>query len=338
MEGNNGNNENVLEVSGSEADRGAYSLTEATHGSEPVITIKNRPFTLKAVKTDASSGNPLPGVHFALYRQVKGTDGQLIRDYYPMEGYEDLVTDEEGTIPKFTEALPAGTYYLHETRALPQYMPIEEDVCFTISPVGVVTLYNDNGLADRDLEKGIPEGADGTIQYTLTVKNAEAWQKIKIQKVDIGNISSVLPDAGFDLYKTNDGTREESALYTGLTSGEDGFLRYEKEGTQTDVLNLPVGVYHLIETAAPAGYTGKTDPVIITVTASNVTYDEGTTLSQSGSGRTYDASSKTYTLKVSNSAGVELPSTGGPGTQTIYLLGSLFLGLAYAILRMSTGD
>ena len=150
--------------------------------------------------------------------------------------------------------------------------------------------------------------------------------------------------------------QEDTPLYKDLTSNQDGYLVYALQGADgtgggagtggtdgsggaqtgtgnlTDILNLPVGVYHLVETAAPGGYNAKTEPVVITVTSTNVTYDEGTTLSQSGSGRTYDASTRTYTLKISNNPGVELPSTGGHGTAIFYLPGGSLIAFACLML------
>ena len=41
-----------------------------------------------------------------------------------------------------------------------------------------------------------------------------------------------------------------------------------------------------------------------------------------------------YTLVVSNNAGYELPSTGGPGTHLIYLFGLLFTAIASTGLLM----
>ena len=96
------------------------------------------------------------------------------------------------------------------------------------------------------------------------------------------------------------------------------------------MLDLPVGVYHLIETHAPDGYIVKTSPVTITVTSTSVTYDEGTTPSQSGSGITWDSDSKVYTMKVSNTSGVELPATGGFGT-LIYTVSGISLILLAGI-------
>lgn len=42
----------------------------------------------------------------------------------------------------------------------------------------------------------------------------------------------------------------------------------------------------------------------------------------------------TYTVSVRNVAGVMLPSTGGPGTRLIYLLGIMLIGIAGAGLVM----
>lgn len=191
--------------------------------------------------------------------------------------------------------------------------------------MGDVVLHNDQQLPDRNCAAEVTESI---VNYTLTVKNAESWQKVRIVKVDIGNPSRTLSEAVFDLYKVVDGVREETALYTGMTSGNDGILKYRKDEAEYELLDLPVGVYHLIERAAPAGYNIKTAPVVITVTSTKVTYDEGTTLSQSGSGITWDSASKVYTMKVSNSAGIELPQTGGQGTNVFQLLGILLTGLA----------
>ena len=322
------NADGTITLSGQETDSGAYSYTPAESDSEDaVITIKNKPFTLKAVKVDASNEDtPLQGVHFALYRQVTASSGEPIKDYNPMEGYTDLVSGADGVIPDVTQALSPGTYYLHESQALDAYEPMETDICFTISKTGVVTMENDD-LNDRAFSEAKD---DGTVTYTITVKNAEAWQKLQIRKVDIANPSKTLQDAKFDLYKVGtDGQRAATALYTDLTSNREGMLEYTKDGeTGVTVLDLPVGVYHLVETSAPAGYNRKTQAVVITVTSATVTYDEGTTLSQSGSGRTCDPETNVYTLTVSNATGYELPRSGGVGTGLYTALGGILIGLA----------
>ena len=101
-------------------------------------------------------------------------------------------------------------------------------------------------------------------------------------------------------------------------------LQYtDGDGTEHRVFELEKGDYLLIEKEAPAGYIIKTESVKIHVTASGVTYDEDTTLSADGSGKTVDDKTGIVTLAISNSAGVELPNSGGSGTHWIYMLGAL---------------
>ena len=61
-------------------------------------------------------------------------------------------------------------------------------------------------------------------------------------------------------------------------------------------------------------------------------YDEGTSLSYNG-GITYDEKTKIYTLRISNSEGYELPSTGGIGTGAVRLAGAVWM-IAAAVLLL----
>lgn len=112
-------------------------------------------------------------------------------------------------------------------------------------------------------------------------------------------------------------------------SGKDGMLVYN--GAKE--FELGIGVYHLVETDAPEGYILKEEPVVITVTESGVTYEEGTTLSRDG-GITIEK--KVYVLKVSNTSGYALPASGGPGTALFYMLGAVMVlgaGVLLAVMR-----
>ena len=149
---------------------------------------------------------------------------------------------------------------------------------------------------------------DGNIVYANDLY--AIWEiKIVIRKVDISNTEKNLQDAVFNLYKVDD-EGEDELLFEDIKSGADGLLYYNNSSE----LQLPLGTYHLVETSAPAGYNIKTSPVNITVSKSGITYDESTTLSSSGNGITYDEETGAYILLVTNSAGEELPHTGGTGT------------------------
>ena len=176
---------------------------------------------------------------------------------------------------------------------------------------------------------GGPDG-EGTYDYVLTVPNYRR-KKISFLKVDVINPETVLEGAVFDLYRLEDDgeTRKLPALYTGLTSGGDGLAADSLGHT---VFELPAGVYHLVETSAPENYILKQAAVVITVSTDGVIYDEGTNLSASGLGKTFDEETQVYTLRVTNSAGIELPYTGGPGPAAFRLAGIVLMLLAGAAL------
>ena len=318
----------------------------------PVIIVRNRRTALEVLKTDPSEEpeKMLEGVHFALYRQVKDAQGNKRKDYQPMPGYEDLVTGPDGKLEAISIENPdlvwGNTYYLTETQAAPDYDKLEEDLCFTIRTDGTVTVDSEGHggwLSHSD------DTSSGKRTWTITIPNGK-MKKVSFMKVDIANPdNSRLDGAEFDLYRVIDG--EETPYLTGLVSGgvsgQPGMLA--KDGKI--IFELPRGIYHLLETKAPDGYQLRTDVVVITVTGETdteskdfgegsllkgVQYEEGTILSEGGSGKKYDAEEKVYTLKISNSAGHVLPSTGGGGTRSLTLAGLLLMAaslLMYLKLR-----
>ena len=287
--------------------------------------------TVRILKTDDSDpAVPLAGAEFYLYS----------KDNYESESEErvparHVISDNQGTAE--LGRLANDEYVLVETKAPDGYKLLENPIEISVSTDpdtgnGIVTAKCDG--------TGIPVQSEGTgsaAVYTISVKNEIALKKVSFKKVDIANpASSALEGAVFDLYEVENGVQKENPLHTGLTSGDDGMLTATVEGQAITIFELPVGVYHLIETAAPAGYNIKTDPVVVTVTAEKaprgVSYDEGTALSSGGAGIGYDEEAMVYTLLISNSAGIELPQTGGPGTALFTAIGGILTALAGAIL------
>lgn len=89
----------------------------------------------------------------------------------------------------------------------------------------------------------------------------------------------------------------------------------------------------MVETSAPAGDIPLSARVVITVTANGVTYNQsGSSLSQSNNGISHNTEADTYTLTVTNDAGVELPNTGSIGTRLFTLLGGILTLGAGALL------
>jgi len=132
-----------------------------------ILTIKDRPFTFTVVKTEAQSQQPLPGVKFALHKEVTVGDVTAI-DLNPMPGYEELITDENGLIPQVDNTLPAGTYELRETEPLPDYQTLSSYIQFKITPSGDVVI-----LPTRPPDVTLTEDTetDDSIHYVITVPN-----------------------------------------------------------------------------------------------------------------------------------------------------------------------
>ena len=312
------------EISIPPAQNDEYTFT-TPEGDMPTLTVKNRKMKLQVKKVDAK-GSKLASAHFAIYRQVETATGDLIMDYQPYSGYEDLVSDDQGIAADDLQMLPRGTYYLVETEAPESYKGLENPVLFTIGKDGDVTLAEGT---DPSVTLEREENKDATV-LTIRVENGISAKKIRFKKVNIENpTGSALQGARFDLYGTTDGVRNPEALYTNMISNEDGFLTVGG----INEFDLGLGTYHLVETEAPSGYIKRSDAVIVTVSAVGVTYDDGTTFSSSGTGMLADGDA--VILLITNSSGYELPAAGGCGTSRFYLLGGLLLILAAGALTLS---
>ncbi|MCH4160220.1 MAG: Ig-like domain-containing protein, partial [Bifidobacterium sp.] len=161
----------------------------------------NQQGKISVVKSDGDTGKPLAGALFDLYK----SDGTKIASL--------PATDAQGTTSY--SGLDAGEYYVVETAAPAGYVKDGKQQAFTIS------------------------GANGKIQQTLDVSNAELTGAVKLSKSD-GDTGKALAGAVFDLFKS-DGSKVASDLKT----GEDGTVSFD---------GLKPGDYYFVETAAPAGY------------------------------------------------------------------------------------
>ena len=247
----------TLSVSG--PDAAFYTLTTPGPGSAiATLTLKNRARTLTLVKRDADAEGqtPLEGVTFALHRQV--TVGSVTTiDRLPMPGYEALTTDAEGRISLLND-LPAGTYELRETNALPGYLNLSGHVRFTISETGAVSLVK--APAEASLSETLHDDGDYTAEYVLTIMNRRERKRVEVLKLSMDN--HVLEGAHFALYQVEvSGETETLTLLTEAVSGRDGLLSLGE---------LRPGSYRLVETQAPDGYYLLDAPLEITVTEQEV--------------------------------------------------------------------
>ena len=162
--------------------------------------------------------------------------------------------------------------------------------------------------------------------FRTSVENEVGSVSISIKKVDIGNTNKLLENAVFSLYDSDavDGSGKLKpnaiAIQPEITTDTGTDLGF------ADLGELNMGTYYLVETAAPAGYMlPEYEYIKITVGLTEVKYSAGASGELKKATTITRNKQQVYLLEVFNSAGVELPSTGGRGTRMLYLIGSLLL-------------
>ena len=236
-------------------------------------------------------------------------NGEKTGYFYADSGSEITVSIQPGWNLRFTN-LPNGTTFTIAEDSKENYDFLNASI-------------DNNGTFS--VEDGTTVGT-GTInesdkQYTVTYTNRAVTQQVYIRKTG-QDAQTPLQGAIFSLY-TKDGYEADpqEVLKTELESDEDGKI---------DLGRLAVGEYYLAETKAPSGYDLLSDPVEITVKADSVQYKQITNSLSLNNEGVSGGRDEGYTLVVTNNAGVELPSTGGPGTRMLYLLGIMLTSLAAA--------
>ncbi len=167
----------------------------------------------------------------------------------------------------------------------------------------------------------------------LEYKHPVIQVALKADIVKIDESGAALEGAKFNLYDNRydaSKTIAENAAYlieADLQSkkptdppGNDAVIRSGK---------LTAGTYYLVETDAPGGYDALPGPVKITVTEKDGDLSMAAEIAgvSVGADKLKMISKGVWKLSVQNTSGVELPSSGGPGTTWIYLLGCLlFIG------------
>ena len=323
-----------------EGPEGMYEVVKNTgsgSGGSMVATIivKDRPSALQVRKTDEESPGTvmLKGAHFAVYRQVKDINGNKVKASLPIEGYEDVVSDENGILPDVTMKLGAGTFYLTETSAPTGYELLGKDLIFTIKNNGTVKIESEghSGWLTEDTD-----ASTGMRSYMITIPDEKLKARVSVWKTNEDH-DTIKGGAGFALYKASDyndaaGAPKEGAVpvSSGIT-GTNGILYLGK---------LNKGEYRLVETKAPAGYNIEGSPIPIII--SEGTGPDSVSAMQSGSpceitkkGDQYwvaGQNDKTLQIRVWNNPGAELPSTGGTGTTWMYLVGVILTLTAGAVL------
>ncbi len=299
---------------------GFYTTTAATATDMARITVKNRTISglkVKKIGVDGNTRTPLSGVHFALYDQVKDSEGNVRPAYNPKTGYDDLVTNEEGILESINTSLGTGTYYLREKAAPSGYKKLAEDLCFTIGKDGTVKINNTGYANWLSKDTSVP----GTVSYQIAIENTPLG--ITIRKTDENG--NALPGAKFKLYKKNDEGFNPVTEYS-LTNGVID-LTNSADKTFTGMTN---GIYWLTETDAPGGYVILTKEIYFKVSDGTLTLTDNR-----GEEKTYSdvvLKDDNTTIEVKNLPGSPLPSTGGSGTKMFTVMGILLVMVAGFLL------
>lgn len=252
--------------------------------------------SLTVKKTD-ENGNLIDTAKFALNDKEEST----------ANGVANFGTIELNTIYSLTETQAPdgyerreGTIYFKETKDGENY---------------TVTFYKDvEGTQTTKKPDWLTYELTGS-NLTLTISDERSMANITIKKVETGT-TTALSGAEFTLYRP--ATDKDTNQTTITVSGEEksvvvvnSNLRSDTNG-EISITDLPIGgEYYLVETKAPDGYNLLTDAIHFTVGGTGITLNANNFAAENG-----------YTLTVSNSAGHQLPNTGGSGT-TLFTLGGL---------------
>ncbi|AEB06586.1 LPXTG-motif cell wall anchor domain protein [Coriobacterium glomerans PW2] len=159
-----------------------------------------------------------------------------------------------------------------------------------------------------------PEKDIMTIDSTGTGKDKKPIQAeineygLKVKKVSVKDPSALLEGAVFDLYRAkSDGTKEDNPVTTVTTTTEHGY--------SATIPALGLGTYYLVETKTPAGFIAPTDDTKVTLTTEGM---DNSVLTQTIA----NTPNNTPDQKI-------LPTTGGPGTIALTVIG---VGLMVAAL------
>lgn len=191
---------------------------------------------------------------------------------------------------------------------------------------------------------------DATGSNHLGTVNTIKGTDIQVLKTDNAGNAKKLEGAVFELKRRQDdkGNSLETFDFDGIngtdnvvvkgTDPDKGQFTISNKDKGFTIKNLMPGVYQLREIQAPAGYV-LTEEATITFRVKDdgtiVKIGENATELPTGNWFTFNSLSstdKSYSLTVRNEPGKELPSTGGPGVRLFYILGTILILPAAAMM------
>ena len=251
------------------------------------------------VEAGDNTNTPLEDAKFKLYSNIAATeeyavDGEVTSDVHGVVKFENIPYDNTSGAKTY--------YYIKETKAPDGYVLSDTVYTATIDANGAVTITGD----------GVATLADGSFAITNTPT------QITFIKKD-ATVDSKSIEATFEIKK--DG--EKLASFSGIT---DANGQFKVSSAGTTLTHLPDGSYELTEITAPGGYNLLTQKINFTISGGKLIGTDVDNVVK------FDKDKKSVTIY--NTAGIELPETGGMGTLMTTMSGMalMLIALGYLIL------
>lgn len=211
----------------------------------------DREFTakLRIVKKDANTGESIlrAGAEFKIFDLKKQEYVSMITTYPSKEEHTSFVTDEDGDLI-LPHALSMGNYRIEEVAAPYGYLRSEDVVEVQISSD---TFYE----VDGDTNDAI---------ITVEFFNIPVVGRLVIEKKDASE-EKWLPGATFHVYAGEDIYRPDNHQICCYKKGDLVATLTTNEEGRIVITDLPLGIYEVIEIAAPTGYLLNAEKQTVTL-------------------------------------------------------------------------
>ena len=330
-------------VEGSPTEQGQFSMSFSVSNTGTSNYFESVTAMRDALISDRSTTETL------VYTMKKGTAPSLDTERSSSSIRPEQIIWTQGTWTALLKGLP--TYERIETDGVKSYRVYS----YEIEEIKVNGKTVTDGKTDDyqvvTTTQNPVTGEDGVVTTTTDISNTEMSIPVKLIKTDDQeNSTNYLPGAVFELnYKKSLDASWQKASKIEITQLND-LSQFTIPGNANGITltGLKAGYYQLTEIAPPSGYViTEGTPVVFEVkrggiadttgTIQTVTYQPATVAIADDPTTQEDESSpaEDASFTIPNTPGVALPSTGGPGTNILYLLGSLMLafGSAGFVLR-----
>ena len=296
-------------------NKGLRIIKSTEEGGLPISDITFDVYRIPAEDVENLSDAPTEE-ETALYATAENLVGSVVTDSV---GYAKLPLEDDGVylvIERDSEKIvsPVDPFYVW----LPMPVTEQDPDSGAVTIVGysdIATVYPKNvPVTPPDEPPDIPPPDDDVKGTFSIVKYAEYDEEKLLQGASFRVYRAAGPNDDPDdtVLLTVDGASRAAVPVT--IDGEPLILTTGTDGAATSP-ELRCGLYYLVETQAPVGY--KLTEEVFRVTARQT------------------LSGTVETVRIPNASGLELPSTGGPGTAPVIAAGAILFVGAAALLAVS---